>query len=192
MATLFRVVNQGLIARSLLLDKIDRSTGSFETGLTYAQGAKQKVYVPLHNPLDTSVKGYTDLVPTNEVLLSMNGKGTIAELQLLGYVSVTAFNSSLTATPVITGVTAHATNPMIITGTTLSSLSPDNTYVKITNASGVVQTINTASSSFTGAGGTISPTSISVPFSVITGTPGATWTVAVFANSKLSNSVALG
>ncbi len=58
-ATLFRVVNQQTIVRSILLDKIDRSQGN-SSG--YASVAKQKLYVPYSNPLDSSLKGYVDLL----------------------------------------------------------------------------------------------------------------------------------
>jgi len=100
MATLFRVVNQQLIRRSILLDKIDRSQGNF-TG--YAHRAKQKLYVPYSNPLDATVKGYVDLAPTDEVLLQVNQpKGVIAQLSNKGYVTFVAFSSALTIAPTVT------------------------------------------------------------------------------------------
>ena len=103
--TLIRVVNQQRLIRSILIDKIDRSQGNFDGS---GRRAKQKVYVPYANPLDSTVRGYIDMVPTDEVLLSMNGKGTLAKLASAGYISTTAFSSSLTATPVVSAA-VHGT-----------------------------------------------------------------------------------
>jgi hypothetical protein len=108
-ATLFRVVNQQTINRSILLDKIDRSQGNFEG---YARRAKQKLYVPYSNPLDSSVKGYVDLVPTDEVLLHTGPKGVITKMVAAGKVTLTAFNSSLTATPTVTAAAHSAAAPI--------------------------------------------------------------------------------
>lgn len=183
-ATLFRVVNQGVLQRSILVDKIDRSQGNF-TG--YAQRAKQAVYVPLLNPNDKTVKGYIDMVPTDEVLLSMNEKGTLAQLQAKGYVSVTAFSSSLTTAPVISGAVHNSpANKMTITGTTMASLSPDRTYVTI--SSGTATQVLTDVQILAASGASFSTTSIVIPNSIITiGTPAAGWTVKIQANSKQSN-----
>ena len=107
MSTLVRVINQQLLKRSILIDKVDRSQGQFETGISYAQVAKQKIYVPYANPLDPTVKGYIDMVPTDDVLMAMNGKGSIARLTTAGgspygWVTTTLFNSSLTTKPTVT------------------------------------------------------------------------------------------
>lgn len=135
MPTYVRVVNQQVVSRSIQIDKIDRSQGNFEG---YAQKAKQAIYVPLKNPLDTSVKGYIDMVPTDEVLLSL-ASGTLKGLSNRGYITTTLFNSSTTATPVVSGASVSNSN-FVITGTTLASLSPDVSYVTITNLSNVTQT----------------------------------------------------
>ena len=134
-ATLFRVINQQLLNRSILLDKIDRSQGNFSG---YAQRAKQKLYVPYVNPLDTSVKGYVDLVPTDEILLHTRPKGVIAELVARGYCTLTAFSSSVTAAPVVTSA-AHAAGDTVVGGTGFLSLSPDVSYVTLTNPGGSSQ-----------------------------------------------------
>ena len=143
MPTFVRVVNQQLIQRSILIDKIDRSQGQFETGTSYAQVAKQAVYVPFSNPNDSTVKGYIDMVPTDEVLLSL-AKGTLLKLANAGYVSTTLFNSSLTAAPVVTAASVANSN-FSVTGTTLASLSPDVTYVTLTNLVSGVQTTSIVS-----------------------------------------------
>ncbi len=272
--TLFRVVNQGLVANSILIDKIDRSQGN---SLGYAQKAKQAVYVPYKNPLDTTVRGYIDMVPTDEVLLSMSGNGTLAELKSNGYVTVTGFSSALKARAVITaashsaaaevgsqigtaadiaaavggkatvtGLTGMTTgsvghelvissgdaanngtftitnyisatsvkiaNPAAvddshtaavhweeetearttIAGTTMASLSPDITYVILTNLSGATQTITDQVILAAGAPNSFTTTSIIIQDALVTiGTPTTGWTVQVKANSKLSNTFTL-
>ena len=105
---LVRVINLQVLPRSILLDKIDRSSGQFETDITYAQLGKQAVYVPQVNPLDPSVHGYIDLVPTDEVLLQVNQPhGVIVKLAAAGYVSYFAHSGSLTVAPVISSA-VHA------------------------------------------------------------------------------------
>ncbi len=182
-ATLFRVQNSQVLVRSLLIDKIDRCQGNFDGS---GQRAKQAVYVPYVNPKDTSVPGYIDMVPTDEVLLSMHGKGTLAELQDNGYLTVTAFSGALTARAVITAA-SNGAGATTITGTTMASLAPDITRVTLTNLSGVTQTLTDAeiiadvSSSF-------STTSIVIADGLVTiGSPTTGWLVQVFANVKLSN-----
>ncbi len=189
-ATLFRVVNQGLVNNSLLIDKIDMSQGN-STG--YAQKAKQAVYVPLVNPLDVSVMGYIDMVPTDEVLLSMNGKGTLAQLTVGGYITVTAFSSSLTHAAVITGA-AHTSGPdkTTITGTVMASLAPDVTYITFTNLSGGTQTVTDQTIINAGSPSSFSTTSIVVADALITiGTPTTGWKVRIQSNSKQSNQFTL-
>ena len=183
-ATLFRVVNQGLVKNSILIDKIDLSQGNSSGS---AQRAKQKVYVPLANPLDKSVRGYIDMVPTDDVLLSMNGKGTLAQLKNKGYISVTAFSSALTAAPAVTAA-AHASAKTTITGTTMASLAPDTTYVTLTNLTGQSQTLTDQALIGAGAPSSFSTSSIVVADSLLTiGTPTTGWKVQVQANSKKSN-----
>jgi hypothetical protein len=103
MPTMVRVINEQLLVRSILIDKIDRSQGNFSHPVPYAQSAKQKVYVPYVNPLDTSVPGYIDMVPTDEVLLALNeSKGVLSQLAAKGYVSTTLYHSALIVTPTVT------------------------------------------------------------------------------------------
>lgn len=179
MPTLLRVINQQLIVRSILLDKIDKSQGNSPD---YARRAKQKLYVPYVNPLDTSVKGYIDLVPTDEVLLQSGlTKGVITKLKAAGYITTTAFNSTVTTTSVVTSA-AYVPSTLTINGTTFLSLAPDVTYVTLTNNStGISQIIpQTAFNSHTG-------TQITILIGAITiGTPGTGWKVVIKANSKNS------
>jgi hypothetical protein len=178
-----RVVNQQqILNQSILIDKIDRSQGNF-TG--YAQKPKQKIYVPYINPDTTKIatprtKGYIDLVPTDEVLLSLNN-GTISGLTAKGYVLSSRVLSTTVATPALTSG-SHVPTNTTLGGTTFTSISPDITYAILTNLALAVQII--PSSSFT----TFTGTSIVIPDGVVTiGTPGAGWKVQLKANNKLSN-----
>lgn len=185
---LVRVINQqtlpvGLSRNgSILLDKIDKCQGNSESP-PYAQIFKQKLYVPRSNPLNTAVKGYVDLVQTDEVKLASEPHGTIGGLVTAGRVTVAVVSSDLIKAPVAAGATDA--NPTVITGTTFLSVAPDITYVEVTNPStGAVQLV--PSSAFSA----FSATSISVPDSAITiGTPTTGWKFRVFANSKYSNQV---
>lgn len=193
-----RVVNGQTLPRSILLDKIDRSSGQFLTDITYAQQAKQKVYVPYSNPVDPTVAGYVDLVPTDEVLLQVNQpEGVIFQLSLnppgavtkyvtyFGHAGALALGPSITAAVHNTPV-GDTTISGPVSGATFLSLTPDHTYVIITNLTGVVQTLK--DTAIIGAAGTISATSIVVPNSIVTGGPViAGWKVQVQSNSKLSS-----
>jgi hypothetical protein len=172
-----RVVNQQRLVRSILIDKIDRSQGNFEHT---AQNPKQKIYVPYVNPSDVSVKGYIDLVPTDQVLLSLDN-GTIAGLVKKGYVTSARIASTTVAAPALTSA-SHAATDTTLGGTVFTSVSPDVTYAILTNLTGISQTI--PSSAFT----TFTNIAIVIPDAVVTiGTPGAGWTVKLKANSKFSN-----
>ena len=182
-----RLVNQQQIKRSILIDKIDRSQSNF-TG--YAQRAKQKVYVPYANPVDPTVKGYIDLTPTDEVLLSADN-GAIAKLIVPSghyptpLLTKTLVPSTSVSAPSILsvvdgGVTTTITGP--VAGATFVSVAPDKTYLLITDLSGVTRryaapTITVASAS-----------SITITSASIIGGPIASdWKVQVLANSKYSD-----
>ena len=177
--TYIRVVNEQTLNRSILIDKIDRSQGNFEG---YAQKAKQAVYVPYLNPLDTTVKGYLNLVPTDEVLLS-TANGTISGLAGTNYVSVSAVDAALiTKSTVTAAVHNGGALRTEITGTVFTSIYPDVTRVILKNPLGLTQTV--PSSAFT----LFTSTSIRIPDAVVTiGVPAPTWQVRVQANSLLSD-----
>ncbi len=187
--TLYRVINEhatvvngnAVNVGPVLIDKIDRSQSNFTN---YAQIAKQKIYIPRLNPVDTSVKGYVDLVPTDDVLLSVNN-GTISGLASSGVVSVTAIASSLVSVSTVTAA-SNAASTTTIGGTTFTSVSPDKTYAILTNLSGISQTVpSTSFSSF-------SNTSIQIADGSVTiGTPTTGWKVKILANSKYSNQFTL-
>lgn len=175
---LCRVVNQQKRVRSILLDKIDVSQGNSEG---YAQRTKQKVYVPYVNPLDTAVKGYVDLVETDEVLLAMATKGSIGGLSTAGEVTFAVVASSLLTTPVVTAG-SNAAGTTTITGTTFVSVAPDLTYATLTNLTGGTQKIPQSAFNSIGA------TSITILDGAVTiGTPTTGWKVKIQANSKSSN-----
>lgn len=189
---LLRVVNEQILPQgisrdgSILLDKIDKSQGNSENP-PYAQNPKQKLYVPWANPLDLSVKGYVDLVQTDEVLLQKQAEGSIGGLITDGWVTASVVASNLLATPVVaTAVRDISDTETTVTGTTFLSVAPDLTYVELTNdVSGAVQLIPEANLTVLG-------TTITFLDAVVTiGTPDAGWLVRVLANSKFSNSVVL-
>jgi hypothetical protein len=190
-----RVINsQKTFGNSVLLDKIDRTSGQFETDLGYAQTPKQAVYVPYVNPIDPTVPGYLDLVPSDEVTLQLyQPQGVINQLQVQGYVTVVLHHSAAVATPAITSAVHNSpagdtTIDGPGSGATFVSLTPDHTYIIVTNLTGVSQVINTSLASFGAAGGSVAAAAIVLPNSLITGGPVvAGWKVQVQANSKLSN-----
>lgn len=174
-----RVTHQQTGKGSILLDKIDRAQGNSEG---YARVFKQKLYVPYSNPVDTAVKGYTDLVGTDEVLLQNQTKGSIGGLAAAGKVAVAVVASNLVATPVISAASVGGTD-LTITGTTFTSVSPDLTYALVTNNStGAKQKV--LPGAFTSNNGTV----IVIPDSAFSiGSPAVGWLVQIMANSKLSN-----
>jgi hypothetical protein len=188
-----RVINgQYTFGNSVLLDKIDRTSGQFETDLGYAQTPKQAVYVPYYNPVDPTVPGYIDLVPSDEVLLQLyQPKGVINKLAARGVISYVLHHSAAIATAVITGAVHNS--PVGDTtisgpgsGATFVSLTPDHTYVILTNLSGVKQTLK--DTAIVTGGGSVGASSIVIPNTEVAGGPVvAGWLVQVQANSKLSN-----
>lgn len=188
--TLARVVNEQTLPQgisrdgSILLDKIDKSQGNSEQP-PYAQVPKQKIYVPYANPADVAVKGYVDLVMTDEVMLQLAVDGSIGGLagKTPPDVSVSLVASNLIATPVVTSGVANAPGAGDITigGTTFLSVAPDRTRVYLTDAGGAVQIIEQADFD------THTATQIIILAAKITGAVAAGWKVQVFANSKFSN-----
>jgi hypothetical protein len=190
---------------TILVDKINKSQGNFEG---YARRAKQKIYVPQHLPVptvllpgnvwtavsgfvdDTTIKGYVDLVPTDEVLLSLN-QGSILGLVAGSFVTTTRVDSSLLRTPTITSA-SNAAGSTTIGGasaatSTFVSVLPDVTYVTITDLLGVSQVLTAAA--IVAAGGSVAQNAIVIPDVAfgLWGPPTTGWTARVQANRKLSN-----
>ena len=190
-ASYVRLINNQVLNRSILIDKIDLSQGNSEG---YAQRAKQKIYVPYANPVDPSVHGYIDLVPTDEVLLSEEVKGTIAGLTTAStaypvpVLTKALVLPSLVAAPVITEV-AEGAGTLTITGpaagATFVSVTPDVTYLIITNLAKVSTKYKAPVITVVGA------TSITIPDIAFGGPVAAGWKVQVLANSRYSNVIAL-
>lgn len=181
-----RVVNEQTLNRSILLDKIDRAQGNFEG---YAQRVrhKEQVYVPYSNPLDPNVKGYSDLIAGDEVLLQAEADGVIGGLVTAGKVSAALVLSTLVAAPTLaTGVSNTPAGESTYTGTTFLSVSPDITYLELTDLTGAIQVID--ESQFTT---THTQTTIVIPDANVTGTPAAGWKARVFANSQWTDQVTL-
>lgn len=185
--TYVRVVNEQLINRSILIDKIDKSQGNSEG---YAQKAKQKIYVPFVNPLDTTVKGYLNLVPTDEVLLSANN-GTISGLASAGYITAALVPSFDIAAPtmnpgdgVYDGIGFQTTITSTVATSRFISLYPDVTRVTFRDPLFPAITETVSSGSFT----LFNNTTIVVPDAAlpVIGPPAVGWQVQVQANSKLS------
>ena len=127
----------GNVQGSILLDKIDESQGNTEG---YAQKARQKLYVPWSNPIDPTVRGYVDLVQTDNVQLANGPHGVITGLIARGKVTSFTHTMAQVATPT-TASAVYAAGPTTttITGTTYLSLVPDNTYITLTNLAGAQQ-----------------------------------------------------
>ncbi len=185
---LIRVVNEQVVPPGLsndgtvIVDKIGPSPG-------FSTYARQRMYVPFANPNNPVLKGYIDLVPTDEVLMAVERGGSIYGLSRTDppTLSFFSFASEDAATPVVSsvehGVVSEETT---VTGTVFVSLTPDITYVQFENGSGIVQRVPRSSFS------SISDTEVVVPDSAVSiGTPDSTWSVKVFANSKLSNSLSI-
>jgi len=173
-----RVVNEQVIDRSLLIDKIDKSQGNFEG---YAQRAKQAVYIPYVNPDDTSVKGYLNLVPTDEVLLAANN-GSIKGLSDANYITFSPVDALAIAKSVVVAAANDVMNNWTdVDGLTFTSVYPDDTRLQLKNMGGTVQTITSGDFAvFTGI-------AIRVLDAVVTiGVPAAGWQVRVQANSLFS------
>lgn len=190
--TLARVVNEQVLPQgisrdgSILLDKIDKSQGNSENP-PYAQNSKQTLYVPYVNPLDVAVKGYVDLVQTDEVMLNLDPvTGSIGALANTTppHVAVTLLDSALIAASTLTSATDNVGN-VTLAGLVFLSVAPDRTRVILTNASGAQQTIEE------GDFDTHNATTIIILDGVISGAPATSWFAQVFANSKLSAVVQL-
>lgn len=176
--------NKGGSVKSLLLDKLDRSQGNFSG---YAQRRKQKIYVPGRNPLNPSVLGYIDLVPTDEVGLALGlENGVIKNLAAQNYISVSVVTSSQLVKPIITAVSTDSTI-ITLSGMMFTSQSPDLTYVYVRNSSGT--TVKLHPTDFNSNDGSSIIFNVSKVASL--GSYGPGWKFQVFANSKLSDLITI-
>jgi hypothetical protein len=170
------------------------SLGDVEDGVRFASNVildaakrkilKQKVIIPYANPNDTTQPGYTDLIESDQVLLSAN-HGNIHGLVDAGMVTVQIYTPSDLATPVVTAtnLTTPGSGALAITGTKFLSLPPDTSVVVATGTS----SFSLTRTQITTAGGSFTDTSISIPVALLTSFLTGTRSVAVVADRNASN-----
>lgn len=198
---MLRLIHAQTVQGALLVDDIDDGLPNKEVHRLgsqadpksymrdgYANKPKQSCYVPFSHPIagGSAVAGFINLNQTQRVLFSA-GNGKIAKLQKAGLISVVSLTTANLAAPVVTA-SVHGT-PMTITGTTLSSVAPDQTSVTFAIGTGgttpVPATLSQAA--IITAGGSVSATTISIPAAAFTTAPIALNTVTVTANEQTSN-----
>ena len=175
--TRIRVIHSQTTQGPLLLNDV-------EDGLpreNFAYLYKQQVYIPRVDPVDPSIPGFTDLVPTGKVLSSVDG-GVIAGLQSAGYcLAPILYDDTDTVAPAISA--AVISGALTITGTNMLSLAPVLTQVVITGDGAVTLNENQILT----AGGTVSETSIVVPATLIPGVSDTSSSAQVVADRQNSN-----
>jgi hypothetical protein len=199
---MLRLIHAQTVAGAILVDDIDDGLPNKEVhrlGSTadpkayvrdgYANKPKQSCYIPRTKALTgfAGIAGYIDLNQSEKVTFSA-GKGKIQKLTTAGLISVVSFTAAQVATPVVTAAATVAAN-FRVTGTTLSSVSPDTTTVTFAQAAGV-SAPNPAvwtQAAILLAGGTITATQIEIPTASFVQAPVAANTVKVQANEKNSN-----
>jgi len=155
----------------------------------YANSVKQACYVPFNRATQglPSVAGYVTLNQTDRVIKS-SGSGTIFKLQKAGLVTVTSLTAAQVAAPVVTAGNHSSGGNVAITGTTMTSVSPDTTTV--TFAGGASPAVWTQAA-ILAATGTVSATSITIPIASFGTPPSAGGMVTVNANEQNSNTFTL-
>ncbi len=214
---MLRLIHNQTVQGGILVDDIDDGLPNKEvhrlgsnanpkayTRDGYANKPKQSCYIPysMTNAGFPTIQGYIDLNQTDRVNLS-NGKGKIYKLSKtpvnqnvagaahFPMITVVSHTAAQVATPVVTAATSVSTN-FVITGTTFVSVSPDVTTVTFAQGTGATAPSPAVwtQSAITTAGGSISGTSISIPFSAFSTEPVTNNTVVVQANEKNSNTFA--
>lgn len=101
----------------------------------YANGRKQKCYVPRTKPGDATIAGYIDLDETSRVILSA-AKGKIDGLRRAGRITVVSLVAGDLAQPNISGATLDipAVGDVTIAGTNFLSVAPNSTRVRLFGA----------------------------------------------------------
>lgn len=148
----------------------------------YANEPKQPCYIPRSKASDASIAGYIDLNETQRVLFSA-GQGKISKLVQAGLIDKVQFTASDLAAPVITNAQADTPSDgdVTLTGTNLTSVSPNITTVTFTGEGAVTLT----QTEITDAGGTVSATSIVVPASLFPATEAATGSITTIVGADL-------
>ena len=200
---MLRLIHNQTVVGALLVDDIDDGLPNKEVYRLggqgnpkayerdgYANKPKQNCYVPYTRKVYgfSGTQGYINVNQTNRVTLSASS-GKIYKLQKAGLISVTSLTASQIAAPVITAC-AHGVDPVVITGTTLTSVAPDITTVTFAQGTGVSAPspeVFTQAQIIAG-GGSVGATSISIPAAMFTSqVPVANNKVTVQANEQTSN-----
>jgi len=204
---MLRLIHNQTVTGPILVDDIDDGLpnkevyrlGSRADKKSYkrdgAAGApKQSCYVPYNRKAygNSGVQGYVNVNQTERVILS-SGSGKIYKLQTAGLISVVSLTASQIAAPYVSAC-VHGASPVTVTGTTLTSVSPDTTTVTFAQGTGVSApspAVFTQAAIIAG-GGTVSGTSITIPAALFTGTATVVGnTVTVTANEQNSNTFTL-
>ena len=149
---------------------------------------KQKCYVPRVKATDPTIPGYIDIKETDRVLISVD-RGTIGGFQNCGKLTVVSFTDADVVAPVVTWaqIGIPSAGKLTITGTGLTSLTPNITRVIITGTGAVTLT----QAAIVAGGGTVTAVSIVVPSGLIPGIVDPGSDCQVLADDQLSNVFAL-
>lgn len=165
---------------SILVDDIDDglpnktahrlgSTGNPDAYLRdgYANASKQPCYVPYWKPQSATISGYIDLRETERVELSA-GKGKIQGLFAAGLIlAPVSFTAADVAAPTVaSAVIGGGPADVTITGTNLTSLTPNFTTVYITGTGGP---LTITQDDIITAGGSVAALSIVIPAALVVG-----------------------
>ena len=175
---MLRLIHNQTVSGAILVDDIDdglpnktaHRLGSSGDPASYARDGyanypKQPCYIPRVKPTNVALQGYIDIRETERALLSA-GKGKIAGLVRAGLISVVSFTQAdVTAPAVTTAVLTVASAALVITGTAMTSLAPNQSSVTITGPGAVTLT---QAAILTG-GGNFTDTSVSIPQALVPG-----------------------
>jgi hypothetical protein len=175
---MLRLIHNQTVSGAILVDDIDdglpnktaHRLGSIGDPASYARDGyanypKQPCYVPRTKPSNAAIQGYIDIRETERALLSA-GKGKIAGLVRAGLITVVNFTQADVAAPTVTtAVLTVASGALIITGTAMTSLAPNQSSVVITGPGAVTLT----QAAIVSGGGTFTDTSVSIPEALVPG-----------------------
>lgn len=146
---------------------------------------EQQVYIPREDPDRPGVPGFTDLVPSDKVLASLE-QGVIAGLEEQGYVLTPVLISDADlAAPTVAGATLSGT--LTLGGANLLSVAPDVSSLVITGAGATTLTLT----DITTGGGAFTNTVVVVPSALIPGVSASSSSAAVEADRQTSAAVVI-
>jgi hypothetical protein len=208
---MIRCIHNQTVSGAILVDDIDDGLPNKEVhrlGSTadpkayvrdgYANKPKQPCYIQYSHtaPNGSVVPGFITLQQTDKVTLSA-GKGKIYKLSQSpkpGLITVvTGLTASQFLVPTVTA-SVYGTDPVVTTGTTFLSVTPDVTTISFTQGGGVSLPTNATggAATFTTAqiiagSGSVSATIISIPAAMFTQVPVLHNLVTVTSNEQKSN-----